>query len=222
MKNIIFLAVQGAGKGTFAKKLKEKYNYAHISTGDILRERAAVGDELGNKIKDMIDNGIFVPNDIIYEAVEYKITQPECEKGYILDGFPRNLEQAQGYDKILEKIGKDLGVVINLTIPNELLKQRIIGRRICKDCGAIYNVYNEEFMPKVEGVCDKCGGELYQRADDNEESMNTRVKTYFEVTEPIIDYYKEKGVLHTVDSSQDTDTVFSEIENILGSDDVNN
>ena len=222
MKNVIFLAVQGAGKGTFAKKLQEKYGYAHISTGDILRERSAVGDELGNKIKNMIDNGIFVPNEVIFEAIEYKITQPECEKGYILDGFPRNLEQAEGYDKILEKLGKDLGVVINLTIPDELLKQRIIGRRICKECGAIYNVYNPDFMPKVEGICDKCGGELYQRADDNEESMNTRVKTYYEVTEPIIDYYKEKGVLSTVDSSQDVDDVFKEIENILGSEDVNN
>ena len=222
MKNIIFLAVQGAGKGTFAKKLKEKYHYAHISTGDILRERAAVEDELGTKIKNMIDNGIFVPNDIIYEAIEYKITQPECEKGYILDGFPRNLEQAKGYDEILNKLGKELGVVINLTIPNELLKQRIIGRRICRDCGAIYNIYNDEFKPKVDGVCDKCGGKLYQREDDNEEAMNTRVKTYFEVTEPIIDYYKEKGVLKTVDSSSDPETVFKEIERILESDDVNN
>lgn len=222
MKNIIFLAVQGAGKGTFAKKLKEKYNYAHISTGDILRERAAVEDELGAKIKNMIDNGIFVPNDIIYEAIEYKITQPECEKGYILDGFPRNLEQAKGYDEILKKLGKELGVVINLTIPNELLKQRIIGRRICRDCGAIYNIYNDAFKPKVDGVCDKCGGELYQREDDNEEAMNTRVKTYFEVTEPIIDYYKEKGVLKTVDSSSDAEAVFKEIEKILESEDVNN
>ena len=222
MKNIIFLAVQGAGKGTFAKKLQEKYGYAHISTGDILRERASVDDELGNKIKNMIDNGIFVPDDIIYEAIEYKITQPECENGYILDGFPRNLEQAKGYDKILEKLNKDLGVVINLTIPNEMLKQRIIGRRLCKECGAIYNIYNPDFQPKVEGICDKCGGELYQRADDNEESMNTRVKTYFEVTEPIIDYYKEKGVLKTVDSSKDVDDVFKEIEKILGSEDVDN
>ena len=222
MENIIFLAVQGAGKGTFAKKLKEKYGYAHISTGDILRERALVEDETGKKIKDLIDNGIFVPNDIIYEAIEYRITQPDCEKGYILDGFPRNLEQAKGYDELLQKLGKDLGIVINLTIPNELLKQRIIGRRLCKECGAIYNIYNEAFKPKVEGVCDKCGGSLYQRDDDNEESMNTRVKTYFEVTEPIIDYYKEKGVLKTIDASKDVEVVFKEIENILGSEDVDN
>ena len=222
MKNIIFLAVQGAGKGTFAKMLKEKYGYAHISTGDILRERSAVGDDLGNQIKNMIDNGIFVPNDIIFEAIEYKITQPDCENGYILDGFPRNLEQAEGYSKILEKLNKDLGVVINLTIPEELLKQRIIGRRMCKECGAIYNIYNPEFTPKVEGICDKCGGELYQRADDNEESMNTRVKTYFEVTEPIIEYYKEKGVLKTVDSSRTPEETFKDIEDILKGDDVNN
>lgn len=220
--NVIFLAVQGAGKGTFAKMLQDKYDYAHISTGDILRERAMVDDELGKKIKDMIDKGIFVPNDIIYEAIEYKITQPECEKGYILDGFPRNLEQAKGYDELLKKLGKDLGVVINLTIPEELLKKRIIGRRICKNCGDIYNIYFEDFMPKVEGVCDKCGGELYQRNDDNEESMNTRIKTYYEVTEPIIDYYKEKGVLKTIDSSQGNDIVFKIIENILRSEDVNN
>ena len=222
MKNIIFLAVQGAGKGTFAKKLKEKYGYAHISTGDILRERAAVEDELGTKIKNLIDNGIFVPNDIIYEAIEYRITQPDCEKGYILDGFPRNLEQAEGYDKLLEKIGKDLGVVINITIDTELLKERIIGRRICKDCGAIYNVYNDEFKPKQDGVCDKCGGEIYQRADDNEESMNTRINTYFEVTAPVIEYYNKKGVLKTVDSGKGTEETFKEIEKILGSEDVNN
>ena len=220
--NVIFLAVQGAGKGTFAKMLQEKYDYVHISTGDILRERALVDDEMGKKIKDMIDNGIFVPNDIIYDAIEYKITQPECQKGYILDGFPRNLEQAKGYDELLKKLGKELGVVINLTIPEKLLKKRIIGRRICKNCGDIYNIYFEEFMPEVEGVCDKCGGELYQRDDDNEESMNTRIKTYYEVTEPIIDYYKEKGVLKTIDSSQGNDIVFKIIENILRSEDVNN
>ena len=222
MKNVIFLAVQGAGKGTFAKLLKSKYNYAHISTGDILRERASVGDELGNKIKELIDNGIFVPNDIIYEAIEYRITQEDCKNGFILDGFPRNLEQAEGYDQILTKLGIDLGVVINLTIPEEILKNRILGRRTCRDCGAIYNITNEEVKPKVEGICDKCGGELYQRDDDNEESMNTRVKTYFEVTAPIIDYYKEKGVLKTVDSSREIELTFEEIEKILMSEDVDN
>ncbi|MDE5889157.1 MAG: adenylate kinase [Bacilli bacterium] len=222
MRNIIFLAVQGAGKGTFAKLLSEKYGYAHISTGDILRERSQVGDELGNEIKNLIDNGIFVSNDIIYQAIEYKITQPECENGYILDGFPRNLEQAEGYSRILEKIGKKLGVVINLVIPDEILKQRIIGRRICKECGAIYNIYDEALKPKVEGKCDKCKGEIYQRTDDNEESMKKRVETYFEVTEPIIDYYKQQGVLKTVNSNRKIEETFNEIIEILESEDVDN
>lgn len=222
MKNIILIAVQGAGKGTAADKLKEKYGYVHISTGDILRERSKVDDELGREIKNLIDNGIFVSDDIIFKAIEDKITQPECQNGYILDGFPRNIDQAKGYDEILNRLNKDLGIVINLTIPNEMLKERIIGRRVCKDCGAIYNIYNEDVKPKQEGICDLCGGELYQRKDDNEESMNTRIKTYFEVTQPIIEYYEQKGVLKVVDSSQDSETTFKEIEKILRSEDVDN
>ena len=216
MKNLILLAVQGAGKGTLAKALCEKYGYKHISMGDILRERTSVGDELGNQIKNMIDNGIFVPNDIIFEAIEFKITQPDCENGYILDGFPRNLEQAEGYDKLLEKLQKDVGVVINMVIPTELLKQRIIGRRMCKDCGAIYNIYSDTMKPVVEGKCDKCNGELYQRDDDNEEAMKTRVDTYFKVTEPVIDYYKNKGILYEIDST-DSQQAIKSVEEILKS-----
>lgn len=216
MRNLILLAVQGAGKGTLAKALSEKFGYVHISTGDILRERASVEDELGKKIKDLIDNGIFVPNDIIYEAMEYKITRPECKNGYILDGFPRNIEQAHGYEEMAKRLGIDMGIAINMTLKDELLKQRIIGRRVCKDCGAIYNVYsdNEQFKPKKEGVCNKCGGPLYQRDDDNEEAMKKRINTYFEVTTPIIDYYKEKGILYEVDST-DSDKTFEEVVKIL-------
>lgn len=216
MRNLILLAVQGAGKGTLAKNLKEKYGYVHISTGDILRERAAVGDELGNELKSMMDNGQLVPNDIIFEAVEYKITQPECANGYILDGFPRNLEQAQGYTKILEKLNKDAGIAINMTIPEDLLVKRIIGRRMCKDCGAIYNIYNDQLKPTKDGVCNKCNGPLYQRDDDNEEAMKTRVETYFKVTAPVIDYYREKGILYEVDST-DADSTVKSVEDILNS-----
>lgn len=216
MRNLILLAVQGAGKGTLAKKLKEKYGYAHISTGDILRERASVGDELGNELKSMMDNGQLVPNDVIFEAVEYKITQPECANGYILDGFPRNLEQAQGYTKILENLNMDAGVAINMTIPEELLVQRIIGRRMCKDCGAIYNIYNDQLKPTTEGICNKCGGALYQRDDDNEEAMKTRIETYFNVTAPVIDYYREKGILYEVDST-DSEVTLKSVEDILNS-----
>ena len=222
MKNIILLAVQGAGKGTFAKLLKEKYGYIHISTGDILRERAQVNDKLGKEIKNLIDNGIFAPDEVVYQAIEYKITQPECKKGYILDGFPRNIEQAREYDKILEKLGKKIGVVINLVIPKEVLKQRIVGRRICESCGAIYNIYDEALKPKVDNHCDKCSGVLKQREDDNEDAMNKRVKTYFEVTAPVIDYYKQKGVLKVVDSNRKIEETLKEIIEILESVDVDN
>ena len=216
MKNLMLLAVQGAGKGSVAKILCEKHGYKHISMGDILRERTTVGDELGNQIKDMIDNGIFVPNNIIFEAIEYRINQPDCSNGYILDGFPRNIEQAEGYDKLLEKLNKDIGIVINLVVPIESLKQRIIGRRMCKECGAIYNIYSDALKPKVEGKCDKCSGELYQRDDDNEEAMKTRVDTYFKVTEPVIEYYRNKGILYEVDST-DTHEAANSIEKLLNS-----
>ena len=216
MKNLILLAVQGAGKGTLAKGLIEKYGYAHISTGDLLRERASKDDELGREIKNLIDNGIFAPNDIIFKAIEDKITSPDCSNGYILDGFPRNLEQAKGYDEILKKLNKDAGIVLNLTIPENLLVERVTGRRMCKECGAIYNIYSkeEQLLPKKEGICNKCGGSLYQRADDNEEALKTRVKTYYDVTAPLIDYYNEKGILYEVNSENASETLKS-VDEIL-------
>ncbi len=214
MKNIILLAVQGAGKGTLAKRLSSKYGYVHISMGDILRERSSVEDELGKKIKDLIDNGLFVPDDIIFEAISYKISQKECENGYILDGFPRSMEQAIGYDALLEKLNKDIGIVINLTIPSDLLKNRILGRRTCKKCGAIYNIYSDTLCPKEDGICDKCGGELVQREDDNETSLKKRVDTYFEVTAPLVDYYKNKGILYEIESI-DSDETLAQVDAIL-------
>lgn len=217
MKNIILLAVQGAGKGSLAKVLVEKYGYAHISTGDILRERASVGDELGNEIKDMMESGKLVSNDILFQALEYKINTPECENGYILDGFPRNMEQALGYDEMLKKLNKDIGIVLNLTLPEEMLYQRIVGRRMCKECGAIYNIYSdsEKLKPRVEGKCNTCNGDLYQRADDNEEAMKTRIETYYKVTAPLINYYKEKGILYEIDSTDLNESVKS-VEKIIG------
>ena len=215
MRNLILLAVQGAGKGTLAKKLKEKYGYAHISTGDILREKAAMDDDLGREIKNLIDNGIFVSNDIIFKAIGEKITSDECKNGFIMDGCPRNLEQAKLYDEMVEKLGIDGGIAINMTIDDELLLQRMTGRRICKGCGAIYNIYNEKLKPKKEGICDNCGGELYQREDDSdEEAIRTRVETYYKVTTPVIDYYREKGNLYEVDST-DADKTLADVEEIL-------
>ena len=215
MRNIILLAVQGAGKGTLAKKLKEKYGYAHISTGDILREKAKADDDLGREIKNLIDNGIFVSNEIIFKAIGEKITSDDCKNGFIMDGCPRNLEQAEMYDKMTEDLGIDGGIAINMTIDDELLLQRMTGRRICKSCGAIYNIYNEKLKPKKDGICDSCGGELYQREDDSdEEAIKTRVETYYKVTAPVIDYYREKGKLFEVDST-DAEETLNQVEKIL-------
>ncbi len=215
MNNLILLAVQGAGKGTLAKKLKEKYGYAHISTGDILRERASIDDELGREIKNLIDNGIFVSNEIIFKAIGDKITSDDCKNGFIMDGCPRNLEQAKLYDEMVEKLGIDGGVAINMTIDDDLLLKRMTGRRLCKSCGAIYNIYNEKLKPKKDGICDNCGSELYQIEDDSdEEAIKTRVDTYYKVTTPVIDYYREKGNLYEVDST-DAEKTLEEVEKIL-------
>lgn len=216
MRNLILLAVQGAGKGTLAKKLSEKYGYIHISTGDILRDRAKVDDELGRTIKNMIDNGIFVPDDIIFKAIEEKISSKECENGYILDGFPRNLEQALGYSELLKRLNREEDIVINMTIPEDLLVQRITGRRMCKDCGSIYNIFSESLKPLKDGICNKCGGSLYQRDDDNIDVMKTRVDTYFKVTAPVIDYYKDKNVLYEVPSI-DLEETLKAVEAIISS-----
>jgi len=215
MRNIILLAVQGAGKGTLAKKLKEKYGYAHISTGDILRERASKDDELGREIKNLIDNGIFVSNEIIFQAIGEKLTSDDCKNGFIMDGCPRNLEQAKLYDEMIERLGIDGGIAINMTIDDNLLLQRMTGRRMCKSCGAIYNIYNEKLKPKKENICDSCGGALYQRDDDSdEEAIKTRVETYYKVTAPVIDYYREKDNLYEVDST-DADKTLEDVEKIL-------
>ncbi len=215
MKNLILLAVQGAGKGTLAKALCKKYGYVHISTGDILRQRASVDDELGTQIKNLIDKGILVPDDLILKTIEDKIQESECRNGYILDGFPRNLEQAKKYDEMIKRLNLDEGIVIHLTLPEDLLLKRITGRRICSSCGLIYNIYSDQMNSKQDGICDECGSSLYQRADDNEESMKNRIDTYFKVTVPIIDYYKNKGILYEVDSTDSNNALIS-VESILG------
>lgn len=215
MRNLILIAAPGAGKGTLSNDLLEKYDYVHISTGDLLREQVAKGDELGQKIQEYQVAGKLVPSEIVYEALEKKLSDPACDNGYILDGFPRNLEQAKEYDNILEKSGRDLGVVISLEIPKEDLIKRITGRFTCKDCGEIHNIYSEDLKPVKEGVCNKCGGELTQRKDDNLESFEVRYQTYLESTAPLIDYYKEKGVLHVIDSSKGHEYTLEQAEKLL-------
>ena len=215
MRNLILLAAPGAGKGTLAKELKEKYNYVHISTGDLLRERVLKDDELGREIANMQKEGLLVIDEIVYKLLEDRLMEDDCKKGYILDGFPRNVKQAEKYDEIVKKINGDLGIVIVLDIAKEELASRITGRRLCKECGAIYNMNNPKLTPKVEGTCDKCGGELYQRSDDNLESLETRYNTYVEKTQPLIDFYSAKGNLYTVDSNKGSEYTFEQVTELL-------
>ena len=212
MKNIIFIAPPAAGKGTMSDILMEKFGYEHISTGDILRGMASKNDEFGKKLSDLLSQGVLVPDDIVYEAVKRKLS--EMNNVFILDGFPRNIEQAKEYDKILVEIEKDLGVVIYLDTPREILEKRIVGRRLCTECGSTYNVLTGVNTPKKDNKCDKCDGDLYQREDDNIESFNTRYNTFIEKTYPLLEYYEKKNVLYRV-KSIDIDNTMKEIEAII-------
>ncbi len=212
MKNLILIAAPAAGKGTLSEILVKKYNYAHISTGDLLREVSQDESELGKKVTNMLKNGELVTDEIVFELLEKKL---ETINGpYILDGFPRTLNQAYKYDELVVKLKKELGMVVVLNTPYETLKKRIVGRVLCKDCGSIYNTLTGVNMPKQEGICDKCGGFLYKRSDDNEESFKTRYETYMKKTKPLIEYYEKKGNLYYIDSS-DTTTMLREIEDFL-------
>ena len=214
MKNIIFIAPPAAGKGTMSDILIEKYGYKHISTGDILRSMAKVEDDFGKELSAMLKTGKLVPDEIVLEALKRRLLMNDLDDGFILDGFPRNTLQAREYDKILKDINKDLGVVIYLDTPREILEKRITGRRICSECGATYNVLTGVNTPKVEDTCDKCGNKLYQRSDDNLESFNTRYETFLNQTYPLVDYYEEKNVLYRV-KSIDIDNTMKEIEAII-------
>lgn len=215
MKNLILIAAPGAGKGTLANDLKEKYHYTHISTGDLLREAAAKGDELGKQIHEMQTKGMLVSDEIVASALKNRLMESDCDNGYILDGYPRTVRQAEMYDNLLKELNKDLGIVIVLDIEKELLIERITGRRLCRGCDAIYNIYNPELTPKDPNTCDKCGGELYQRSDDNLESLETRYNTYLEKTQPLIDYYNNKGCLYRVNSSSGSKETLKQVVELL-------
>ncbi|MBX6422019.1 adenylate kinase [Thermosulfurimonas sp. F29] len=212
--NIVFLGPPGAGKGTQAKRITERYGIPQISTGDMFREHLSKGTELGKKAKEYMDKGQLVPDEIVLGMVEERLKQPDCEKGFILDGFPRTVPQAEALDEMLAKWGKKIDYAIAIEVPDEELVKRLTGRRTCKNCGMMYHVIFKP--PKVEGKCDACGGELYQRADDNEETVRNRLKVYHESTAPLIDYYEKKGVLHRVDGMGSIDEIFERIVKILG------
>jgi len=211
---LILLGPPGAGKGTQAANIVDKYKIPHISTGDIFRKNIKEGTELGRKAKEFIDGGQLVPDSLTIALVEDRLKQDDAIDGFLLDGFPRNIAQAEALDTVLENMGQKLSNVINIAVDPSILVERAVGRRICKNCGATYHI---AFNPsKVEGVCDKCSGELYQRSDDNEETVGSRIKVYSDETAPLIDYYTDKGVIINVDGQKDINLVFEDIASALG------
>ena len=212
---IILLGPPGAGKGTQAAGIVEKYNIPHISTGDIFRKNIKEGTDLGKKAKGFIDQGLLVPDELTVGLVTDRISQSDCENGFMLDGFPRNVAQAQHLDEYLKEVGISLNTVVNIEVDKDILVGRAVGRRICKACGATYHV--EFNPPKVDGVCDVCGGELYQRADDNEETVSKRIQVYLDETKPLVDYYSKEGIIANINGEQSIDKVFEDIVEALGS-----
>lgn len=215
MKNIMFIAPPAAGKGTQAELVVEKYHIPHISTGDILREISKEDSEIGEYVRETLASGQLVKDEITYQLIEDRLAKEDCKNGYIIDGFPRNIDQAYKYDEILKRLGYDIGNVIYLNIDKKTLEKRITGRRLCENCNAIYNINDPKQTPKEESVCDVCGGKLYQRTDDNLESFQTRYQTYEEKTSPIIEHYKEMNVLKEINGDDTIENIFKQIEEII-------
>lgn len=211
---IVLLGAPGAGKGTQAKKLIDKYGIPQISTGDILRQNVAEGTPLGKEAKSYMDKGELVPDSVVLGLVEDRLRKDDCKKGYILDGFPRNTAQAEALDKILASLNMSLTGALSVDVPKDDLMKRLTGRRTCKGCGQMYNVY---FSPsKNENVCDKCGGALFHRDDDKEETIKRRLDVYEAQTAPLIDYYKKSGILKSVTGVGSIDEIFSKVCSALG------
>lgn len=215
MKNIIFLAPPAAGKGTLSEMLTEKYGYGHISTGDLLREEVKKGTALGQEAEGLMKAGKYVPDELIIKLISNRITEPDCENGYILDGFPRTKVQAEKYAELLKELGKDLGVVIYIDIDKDMAIKRACSRITCPKCGRIYNKYSNEMKPKVEGMCDDCNVKLTQRADDTEETFVKRFDEYMTKTMPLYDYYKDLGVLKTIKAYESKFDTFNEAVKVL-------
>ena len=215
MKNIMFIAPPAAGKGTQAELVVAKYHIPHISTGDILREISKEDSELGHYVFETLASGKLVKDEITYQLIQDRLSKDDCKNGFIIDGFPRNLEQAIEYDKILANLGYTIGNVIYININEKTLEKRITGRRICEDCKTIFNINDPVSAPQIESVCDNCGGKLYQRNDDNLEAFQTRYQMYLEKTEPIIEHYRKQNVLHEVNGEDTVENVFKEIDKII-------
>jgi adenylate kinase len=211
---LVLLGAPGAGKGTQAKKLIEKYGMPQISTGDLLRAAVGAGTDLGKEAKSYMDKGELVPDSVVLGMVEERLQEDDCKNGYILDGFPRNTAQAEALDEMLDKLGMSLDAALSVDVPLEDLMKRLTGRRTCKDCGQMYNLYFSP--PATEGKCDKCGGELYQRDDDKEETIQKRLEVYTAQTAPLIDYYDKKGIVKSVTGTGNIDEIFANVVTTLG------
>ncbi|MQN00431.1 MAG: adenylate kinase [Lachnospiraceae bacterium] len=211
---IIMLGAPGAGKGTQAIKISEKYGLPHISTGDIFRANIKGGTELGKKAKEYIDKGALVPDELTCDLVVDRIHQDDCANGFVLDGFPRTIPQAEALERALSKENESIDFALDIEVPDEAIIKRMSGRRVCPKCGASYHV--ESVPPKKEGICDKCGAELIIRADDEPETVKNRLSVYHEQTQPLIDFYKKTGVFHEVDGTKPLDDVFADVVSILG------
>lgn len=211
---IIMLGAPGAGKGTQAKQIADKYSIPHISTGDIFRANIKEGTELGKKAKTYMDQGLLVPDELVVELVADRIQQDDCKNGFVLDGFPRTIPQAEALDAALEKINEKMDYAIDVDVPDENIIRRMSGRRACLSCGATYHIVS--IPTKVEGICDRCGSNVVLRDDDQPETVKKRLEVYHEQTQPLIDYYKNQGILRTVDGVQPMEDVFGAIVEILG------
>ncbi|HWR58377.1 MAG TPA: adenylate kinase [Thermodesulfovibrionales bacterium] len=211
---LVLLGAPGAGKGTQAKKLIEKYGTPQISTGDLLRAAVAAGTPLGKEAKSFMDKGELVPDRVVLGMVEERLKQEDCKKGYILDGFPRNTAQAEALDKMLGALNMPLNGALSVDVPFDDLMKRLTGRRTCKSCGQMFNVYFN--APKKEGKCDKCSGDLFQRDDDKEETIKKRLDVYSSQTAPLMDYYGKKGILKSVSGTGSIDDIFKKVCDVLG------
>lgn len=213
MCNLVLLGPPGAGKGTQAERISELYGIPHISTGDIFRDNLKRGTELGLKAKEYMDRGELVPDEVVIGIVRNRLSEPDCEKGFVLDGFPRTVAQADALKEMLAGMGKSIHHVLNIQVPDQTVVERLTARRTCRSCGAIYHLkFNP---PREEGRCDACGGELYVRDDDREETVRARLEEYRSKTQPLIDYYRAEGLLRDIDGGASMEEVLDSIRKVL-------